>query len=304
MSKEFYSCGKLLITGEYLILRGARGLALPTSRGQHLSVNPVEGDQLIWSALDADDELWFQGEFDMTSMTICRSTDPDLAERLKTILNLAKKWNPDFLKGEEGLEVETQLEFPNDWGLGSSSTLIHLIAQWAQVDADRLLAETFGGSGYDVCVAAHSSPIRFHRSAEKVIAEKIPYSPPFTDKLWFVHLGKKQDTASELVSFADIQVSDRDLDQVSRITDDLIEIERLEDFEQLIREHDLLLSRILSRPTAQEQFPGFHGTLKYLGAWGGDFMLATGSKSEMGYFEERGMKTVLSYEEMIAHEDL
>jgi hypothetical protein len=38
MQKTFYSNGKLLITGEYLILDGAKGLALPTKMGQNLSV--------------------------------------------------------------------------------------------------------------------------------------------------------------------------------------------------------------------------------------------------------------------------
>ena len=35
---NYYSCGKLLITGEYLVLKGAKGLAIPTKYGQKLSV--------------------------------------------------------------------------------------------------------------------------------------------------------------------------------------------------------------------------------------------------------------------------
>ena len=38
MKKEFYSNGKLLITGEYLVLDGAKAFALPTKFGQNLIV--------------------------------------------------------------------------------------------------------------------------------------------------------------------------------------------------------------------------------------------------------------------------
>ena len=31
---DYYSCGKLLITAEYLVLKGAKGLAMPTKYGQ------------------------------------------------------------------------------------------------------------------------------------------------------------------------------------------------------------------------------------------------------------------------------
>ena len=36
MKKTFYSNGKLLITGEYVVLDGAKALALPTKYGQNL----------------------------------------------------------------------------------------------------------------------------------------------------------------------------------------------------------------------------------------------------------------------------
>jgi hypothetical protein len=36
-----------------------------------------------------------------------------------------------------------------------------------------------------------------------------------------------------------------------------------------------------------------------LGAWGGDFVLATGGEKEKQYFIQKGFTTVLSYAEMI-----
>ena len=41
---NYYSCGKLLITAEYLILKG-EGLAIPTKQGQKLSVKENAEEQ-------------------------------------------------------------------------------------------------------------------------------------------------------------------------------------------------------------------------------------------------------------------
>jgi hypothetical protein len=38
MKQTFYSNGKLLITGEYLVLDGAKAFALPTKFGQSLII--------------------------------------------------------------------------------------------------------------------------------------------------------------------------------------------------------------------------------------------------------------------------
>jgi hypothetical protein len=41
------------------------------------------------------------------------------------------------------------------------------------------------------------------------------------------------------------------------------------------------------------------GAIKSLGAWGGDFILASGNQKTPNYFHEKGFKTVISYSEMI-----
>ena len=57
-----------------------------------------------------------------------------------------------------GTRVETQLEFPREWGLGSSSTLISNLGLWAETDPYDLLSATLGGSGYDIAAARSESP--------------------------------------------------------------------------------------------------------------------------------------------------
>jgi len=63
MKKEtYYSNGKLLLTGEYLVLNGAKSLAVPTKFGQDLEVTPALGKKIIWKSYDADGSIWFEDE--------------------------------------------------------------------------------------------------------------------------------------------------------------------------------------------------------------------------------------------------
>ncbi len=60
MKKEFYSNGKLLITGEYLVLDGAKALALPTKFGQTLTVEVAQNQEISWCSYDSDESVWFE----------------------------------------------------------------------------------------------------------------------------------------------------------------------------------------------------------------------------------------------------
>ena len=65
----FYSNGKLLITGEYVVLDGAKSLALPTKFGQNLSVEKVDSNQLIhWVSYDHDGSIWFEATIPFSSI--------------------------------------------------------------------------------------------------------------------------------------------------------------------------------------------------------------------------------------------
>ena len=74
----------------------------------------------------------------------------------------------------------------------------------------------------------------------------------------------------------------------------------LTEFERLINEHESFISNILGVvPVKEKLFPDFHGAIKSLGAWGGDFILATGDKDTPGYFKNKGFKLVMTYREML-----
>ena len=60
------------------------------------------------------------------------------------------------------------------------------------------------------------------------------------------------------------------------------------------------MSSILELPTVKESlFPDFDGSIKSLGAWGGDFVLTVSKDNPTAYFENKGYKTIVSYQEMI-----
>ncbi len=326
MTKSFYSNGKLLITGEYAVLDGALSLAVPTKFGQSLSVKEVDSEELLWKSWDEKGKIWFETTFDVSSpeqtpkkqSSFALSFDDisaqlndnarqkpregkAIAETLSKILREAKKLNPEFLKNAKGYAIETNLTFPRDWGLGSSSTLINNIAQWAEVDAYQLLWKAFSGSGYDIACAQNDHPILYRLKNGKPDTFEVDFNPPFKDELFFIHLNKKQNSREGIAAYRKKDFDHEKLvQQVSEITRKTVSCKLLSEFETLITEHETLLSQILQMPTvAASLFPDFKGAIKSLGAWGGDFVLATGDKETPSYFERLGYFTVLPYGQMV-----
>ena len=70
-----------------------------------------------------------------------------------------------------------------------------------------------------------------------------------------------------------------------------------------MRQHENLVADILGLPTVQsKEFPDYWGCVKSLGAWGGDFVLATTDRSEeetRAYFQGKGMDVIFRYDELI-----
>ena len=197
--------------------------------------------------------------------------------------------------------VKTNLTFPRDWGLGTSSTLINNIAQWAKVDAFQLLWNSFSGSGYDIANAQYNTPILYGVKNQKPEVKQVDFLPRFSDQLFFVHLNKKQDSKAGIARFKEKREKiHNEIQLVSEISKRLIQEQKLSEFKKLIQEHEKIISSIIELPTVKERlFPDYFGTLKSLGAWGGDFILATGDKNTPQYFKAKGYTTILRYSDMV-----
>ena len=306
--KRFYSNGKLILTGEYVVLDGAKALAIPTKYGQDLIVKEIEEKQLVWTSFTNLGEIWFEATFDLPDLKLKSSTfisDSEkssefVAETLQNILLEAQQLNPDFLKTTKGFAIETNLTFDRKWGLGSSSTLINNIANWAEIDAYTLLWNAFSGSGFDIACAKSNSTILYEIVNEKPVVQKVVFNPDYKESLFFVYLNKKKNSREGIANYRDN--SDKlklELHEISHISRQLLEAETILDFEKLIRDHERIIGNLLGqKPVKEELFPDYLGEIKSLGAWGGDFVLVTGNEKTPKYFIDKGYNTVIPFNKM------
>jgi mevalonate kinase len=293
----------LLITGEYLILDGAKGLALPTKMGQNLIVESTNTETIHWKSYDADGSIWFEEILSFDEITATNTIAPESVKgTLIKILQVANAINPDLLTNSTGFAITTQLSFPRNWGLGTSSTLINNIAQWFQIDAFELLNKSFGGSGYDIACAQNNTPITYNLSEGKPIVEKVVFEPKFTENLYFVYLNQKRNSKSAIAEYHSNKTAHllQHIEAINALTNNCIQATDLESFTRIIDQHEILLSSILNTETVKKTlFPDFDGAIKSLGAWGGDFVLVVSKENPSAYFIGKGYETVIPYGEMI-----
>lgn len=303
MAKKFYSNGKLLITGEYVVLDGAKAFALPTKMGQDLVVYETDTiGEIHWKSFDVDQSIWLQES--MNVMAILEKSfvndEESISRVLKNILFEAHKLNPNVLL-KTGFSIETHLTFPRFWGLGTSSTLINNVAQWFNINAFELLKNSFGGSGYDIANAQNNTPVSYQLINGKPVIKAIVFNPEFKENIYFLYLNQKQDSKAAIAMYYakqyDIAAS---LIKINQITTDIEEGVNQQRFEYLLQQHEALMSTVLEMKTVKERFfKDFEGTIKSLGAWGGDFVLVVSNTNPKTYFEEKGFTTLLPYHEMI-----
>ena len=66
MAEVFKSHGKLMITGEYFVLHGAKSLLLPTKFFQDMIVSKQnKGSSILWESYDQNNSKWFSTKFNI-----------------------------------------------------------------------------------------------------------------------------------------------------------------------------------------------------------------------------------------------
>ena len=303
---SFHANGKFLLSGEYLVLQGARALALPLNLGQSLEVTTINdrNGMIHWDAYTPKG-FWFASIFSKHDFTVHASDDMDKADNLSKIFKAIKSLNPNILQEDNDYFFTTRLEFDKDWGLGSSSTLISLLSQWAEVNPYELLKMTMGGSGYDIACATASQPIFYQLKNGKPIVEKADFNPEFKEKLYFVYQGHKQSSGKEVKSFKE-RAQKLDLSskcfEISEISDKLTSASSFNDFCALLTRHEAIMSHCLGQPPLKSYYPDFQGVIKSLGAWGGDFFLAATELSEKEvkeYFKAKELDVIVRYNDIV-----
>ncbi len=303
-SLDFRANGKLLITGEYLVIDGAKALAIPTALGQNLSCKRNDDGVISWKAMDVNG-LWFEAEFRSDDIEILTSSNESAAFFIQNLLKAAIELgneNP-FLSGAT---IITLLDFDRFLGLGSSSTIIALVASLYGIDKYKLHSKVSKGSGYDIACAGVSYPIFFRRTDKvNAVYSPAPFNPEFSHSLYFIYLGNKQDTNREISRYRELNKHElqKRIQEVTEITNKISEVKEIATFASLIERHEQILSAVLQTKTIKEKlFNDFKGFIKSLGAWGGDFVLAgtTSNKAYVkDYFEGKGIRVIYPYDDLV-----
>lgn len=305
----FYSHGKLLLTGEYLVLHGALALALPSRFGQKMQVEEKEGEHILqWKNFDMHGTLLANVSFSKQDLQPFRETlkniDATVLDNLMKALHNCRKNNPAFLISNGSTLVTNTLEFETDFGLGSSSTFVNNLCQWAKADPFVLNKTLFNGSGYDIACAKSDGPLFYKIDKEGIVFDTIHFSPPAQEHIFFIHHGNKQNSKAE-IERTNIKPTDfaEEKEMISELSEALLFCDDVNDFMQMLDEHEDIMQFVLQREKLKSaQFPDFNGVIKSLGAWGGDFFLAMSKDEPLEihrYFQERNYKTIIPYQKMV-----
>ena len=296
---DYYSCGKLLITAEYLVLKGAKGLAMPTKYGQKLSIKKNRKKYIAWEAYTCDNEKWIDCKFDLNFKLLkSKKTKTEFVHSLSKLLKNINLLSPGF--AGEGLNISTNLEFKRNWGLGSSSTLINNISNWLNINPYELLKKTYNGSGYDIAVANSKKSIFFQKKGDTNEITPARFSPPFKDNLFFIHLNKKVNSQKEVTKFLNQKNEYKDdISKINSLGEMLVKEKNQKIFNEMVKEHEEIISKIISKKPIQKViFKDFCGQIKSLGSWGGDFILASGDTETPNYFSKKGYNIIIPFSEM------
>lgn len=303
---EYYSRGKLLLTGEYAVLKGARAIALPTQKGQSLTVTTGRGSDIIWKSLDNKGNEWFSAKISLFDFEPLKTSDQDIADRLGQVLQAAVRLNSEFLSTWKGIKVETRLEFPKEWGLGTSSTFLCNVAAWADVDPFELQEKSFGGSGYDLACAMSDSPIIYQFDKEEGPKySKVTLPDDILESMTFVYTGRKQNTEEALIYARSHEMPASAIKDINKISEDLLGNSSIGYWIDKMSKHNDIISKYLKVDTVEPSLKDFNGVVKPLGAWGGDFMLALSEEEPdyvRRYFSEKGYKEIYPANEILSNQ--
>ncbi len=296
---EVYSNGKVLLTGEYVILDGALSLAAPTKFGQHLKFQENLSNFINWKSKNFDGNIWFECLITSDTLKVKSTSSQKISNTLVEIINFIREYNPSFLK-KCGSDISTNLTFEKNLGLGSSSTLISNLSKISGVNPYTINNKIFKGSGYDIACAESISPILYKLDKDQKIINEVSFKPSFNEHIYFVYLNKKQNSISEIKKYNKNKASNSIINEISDITSEILVCNSIDRFNELIEAHELIISKLISKQTVKDHlFKDFDGYIKSLGAWGGDMIMVTSQIDPSKYFIEKGYSTIFKFKELL-----
>lgn len=297
----FKSNGKILLTSEYLVLDGAKAIALPSKLTQDLYIEQCDKEIIEWQGFDEKGNVWYEENFYLKNNDLVYSAEKNnTSEKLLLLFNhiLKTREAKDIL----GNKFSTKLNFKREWGLGTSSTFVNNLAKWANIDPYRLLFSAFKGSGYDIACCDVNNPIIFEKKQNSINVKNITFNPPFIENIYLIHLDKKQNTQTSITNYLRTKSEKNNLiKKINLISEEMLQCKNLNHFEDLIVEHESIISQAISQEPIQKlTFNDYDlGKIKSLGAWGGDFILVTSKNNDLSYFNNKGFETILKLSDLV-----
>ena len=293
---------KLLLSGEYLVLAGAEALAIPLKFGQELTVSEGETEKITWVS-KGPSGIWFSASFSALG-EVYAATNPKSAQFVSNLIAATNTILPNFFQRFLGKTVTVTADFDLNWGLGSSSSLIALMAQLARIDPLALHWKVSRGSGYDVVTAMSNTPIFYKLIDGTATYSSVKLSSAFQESVYFAYLGKKEDSAAGVERFLSStkQLAVSIANEISAITRKMAVAESANQLCRLMDRHEAILSEVLGvMPIKQLRFSDFEGSVKSLGAWGGDFAMfcsSVPSNQVYSYIAAKGLTPVFGFNDI------
>lgn len=298
---EIFSPGKLMLTSEYFAVDGALVLAVPTKLGQEFFFEEKQDEKslIFWEAFHQN-KLWLKAVIDYKNWQIVETNIQPSAEFILKVLKNVQNLSNYKFKSTDTYFLKTNLQFPSDFGLGSSSTLMNNLAEWSEIDPFHLNSISLGGSGYDIAVAKAKSAILYQNKPE-IHFEKVNFNPKFKNELIFIHLNQKQDSREGISLYKSKKKSQKLIDEFSNLTRNILLCSELENFSTLMMLHEQKISDFIEIPTVREVlFADCPSFVKSLGAWGGDFVMSSKFEGYRDYFWGKGFTTIYEWDDIIS----
>ena len=293
---------KLLLSGEYLVLAGAEALAIPLKFGQELAVSDGNPNLISWISTSADG-VWFKASFSAAG-EILESSDSKTSQFVSELMLATNSLNQNFLGSFLGKTITVTADFNLAWGIGSSSSLIAIFAQLASIHPLALHSMVSNGSGYDVVTALSSTPI-FYKKTEGVASyHSVRLPSVFQESVYFAYLGTKENSAEGVTRFlsSNNHWGADTIAEVSEISRSMATVENSSQLCQLMDRHEAILSQVLGiKGLKQLRFPDFDGSVKSLGAWGGDFAMFCShnpSSQVYSYIASKGLSPIFRFNDI------
>ncbi len=283
------------------MLCGAKAFAVPLHYGQTLNIShhPKAENQLKWMVRDTRGDWFWVLLQTLPSLKIIDTNSKSQAQKLLRAILAAHRINSNFKLLPGTYLATNDIDFDRYWGLGTSSSFISNLAYWMGVNPHELHSQLSSGSGYDIACARSHKPLIYQLQHTAAQQKQLEWHPPFANQLAFVYLGQKQQSEKSIREFDQSSVSHQSIDEISHISQEMTNCQKLPEFEYLLKTHEQIMSGVLKKSAIQdERFSDFNGSIKSLGAWGGDFIIAASAQDydqTRMYFIKKGHEVVLPW---------